>query len=241
VAAASSSVFAVMATKEATEDATPSASATTGPAFLGAVITPAQAAADGVARARAAAAAAAPPTAAERRANLDVAPASSLPQKKAAGRRVAWKDDERLCICKGWLKTTLDPVLGTNQTNAAFWNVMVDSSRNAMIEARLPGLEKRLERSDRIIERTFRYDITNATHRLNACRISAVKQQLTGALTEEDLDMAAVAVYNHKGPYQGIRREESAIKCDFISCWSFLRVHPKFSTESAVEHIKLAG
>jgi len=230
-----------MATQEATEDATPAASATTAPALLGAVITPAQAAADGVARARAAAAAAAPPTAAERRANLDVAPAGPLPKKKAAGRRVAWTDDERLCLCKGWLKTTLDPVLGTNQTNKAFWNAMVDSSRNAMIEARLPGLEKRLERSDRIIERTFRYDITNATHRLNACRISAVKQQLTGALTEEDLDMAAVALYNDKGPYQGIRREESAIKCDFISCWRFLRVHPKFSTESAVEHMKLAG
>ena len=241
VAAASSSVFAVMATQEATEDATPSASATTGPAFLGAVITPAQAAADGVARARAAAAAAAPPTAAERRANLDVAPAGPSPKKKAAGRRVAWTDDERLYLCKGWLKTTLDPVLGTNQTNTAFWNAMVDSSRNAMIEARLPGLEKRLERSDRIIERTFRYDITNATHRLNACRISAVKQQLTGALTEEDLDMASVALSNDKGPYQGMRREDSAIKCDFFSCWRFLRVHPTLSTKSAVEHMKLAG
>jgi len=80
---------------------------------------------------------------------------------------------------------------------------MVDSSRNAMIDARLPGLQKRLERGDRILECTFRYDITNATHRLNGCRISAVKQQLTGALTEEDLDMAAVALYNDKGRTRG--------------------------------------
>jgi len=243
--AAASLGSVVMATPEAMEDMTSSPSAAAAPSTVGAVITPAEAAAKGVALARAAAAAAAaaaaPPTAAERRAILDVAPAGPLPKKKAPGRGIAWTDDERLCLCKGWLKTTLDPVLGTSQTNTAFWNAMVDSSRNAVMDACLPGLEKRLERSDRILERTVRYDISNATHRLNGCHISAVKQQLTGALTEEDLDMAAVALYNDKGPYQGIRREESAIKCDCISCWRFLRVHPKISTESAEEHMKLAG
>jgi len=110
----------------------------------------------------------------------------------------------------------------TNQTSTAFWKAMVDSSGNAMIDARLPGLEKRLERSERILERTFRYDISNETHRLNGCRISAVKKQLTGALPEEDLETAAIALYNNKGPSQGIPRVESAIKCDFISCWRFL-------------------
>jgi len=177
----------------------------------------------------------------ERRALSDVAPAGPLPKKKAPGRGIAWTDEERLCLCKGCLKTTLDPVWVTKQTKTAFWNAMVGSSRIAMIDARLPGLKKRLERSERILERTFRYDISNATQRLNGCHTSYVKHQLTGELTEEDLQMAAVALCNDKGPYQGIRREKSAIKCDFKSCWYFLRVHPKVSTDFVEEHMKLAG
>jgi len=91
------------------------------------------------------------------------------------------------------------------------------------------------------MERTFRYDISNATHRLNACRISAIKRQLTGSLTEEDLNMAAVALYNDKGPYPGIRREAAAITWDYLHCWRFLRVNPKFSIDAAMEHLKLTG
>ena len=118
--AAASLGSVVMATPEAMEDATPSPSATAAPPTVGAVITPAQAAAEGAARAWAAAAAAAtaaaPPTAAGRRAILDVAQAVPLPKKKAPGRGIAWTDDERLCLCKGWwLNTTQYSVLGTNQ------------------------------------------------------------------------------------------------------------------------------
>jgi len=206
-------------------------------------VTPAQAAAEGAARALAAPVVSSPSppvTAADRRAASSAAAASPVAKKKA-GRGVAWSDEERLCLCKGWLTTTVDPVLGTNQTNTTFWNAMVDNSRDAMIEARLPQLEKRLQRSDRVMERTFRYDISNATHRLNACRISAVKRQLTGSLTEEDLDMAAVALYNDKGPYQGIRREAAAIKCDYLHCWRLLRANPKFSIDAAMEHLTLTG
>jgi len=70
-------------------------------------------------------------------------------RRRVVGRRA-------LGLCKGWLRTTVDPVRGTNQKSTTFSNAMVDNSRDAMIEARLPHLEKRLQRSDQVMERTFR-------------------------------------------------------------------------------------
>jgi len=53
--------------------------------------------------------------------------------------------------------------------------------------------------------------------------------------------MAAVALYNDKGPYQGIRREAAAIKSDYLHCCRLLRANHKFSIDAAMEYLKLTG
>ena len=158
--------------------------------------------------------------------------------KKGSSRSIAWTADEALCVGKGWGHTTTDPVLGTCQGMQAFYDKMVVNIRVLMIKADLPELDKRLERSDKRIERMFRYDITNAVHKLNGCLISAHQRELTGSPTEADMDMAAVALYNNKDPYAGVRREEAATQCLFYLVWTNLRLFPKLSPETSTNTLK---
>ena len=123
----------------------------------------------------------------------------------------------------------------------AFFDKMVVNNRVCMIKAELPDLDKRLERTDKRVERMFRYDITNAVHKLNGCLIRVHQRELTGSPSEADLDMAAVAVYNSKDPYAGIRREETATQCMFYLVWTYVRHFPKFSPESSIQALKNMG
>jgi len=87
----------------------------------------------------------------------------------------------------------------------------------------------------------FRYDITQAVHKLNACLVSVHQRRLTGSPTEEDLLMAAEALYNNMSPYTGIRREADAIQCLYVRVWEYLRHFPKFSPEAALNAINDMG
>jgi len=156
--------------------------------------------------------------------------------KKGSSRSTAWTADEALCVGKGWGQTTTDPVLGTCQGKQAFYDKMVVNIRVLMIKADLPELDKRLERSNKRIERMFRYEITNAVHKLNGCLIFAHQRELTGSPTEAD--MAAVALYNNKDPYAGVRREEAATQFLFYLKWTYPRHFLKFSPEESINTLK---
>jgi len=56
--------------------------------------------------------------------------------------------------------------------------------------------------------------------------------------TEADMDMAAVALYNNKDPYAGVRREEAATQCLFYLMWTYLRHFLKFSPEESINTLK---
>jgi len=116
------------------------------------------------------------------------------PVPKKGGRGIAWIPEEALCAAKWWGRTTVDPIHGTSQTRQRFWDKMVENTRDFMKEDKLPGLQKRLARTDKRIEKMFRYHITQAVHKLNACLVSVHQRRLTGSPTEEDLLMAAVAL-----------------------------------------------
>jgi len=133
------------------------------------------------------------------------------PVLNKGGRGIAWFPEEALCAAKGWRKTTVDPIHGTSQTRQSFWDKMVENTRDFTKENKLPDLHKRLARTYKRIEKMFRYDITQAVHKLNACLVSVHQRRLTGSPTEKDLMMAAVALYNNMSPFAGIRREEDAI------------------------------
>jgi len=157
------------------------------------------------------------------------------------GRGIAWILEEALCAANGWGKTTVDPIYGTSQTKQSFWDKMVENTRDFMKENKLRDLHKRLARTDKRIETIFRYDITQAVHNLNACLVSVHQRRLTGSPTEEDLFMAAVALYSNMIPYAGIRREADAIQCLYVRVWEYLGHFPKFSPEAALNAINDMG
>ena len=178
-------------------------------------------------------------------ANRQAAAASAAgvagPVPKKDGRGTSWIPEEALCAAKGWGKTTVDPIHGTRQTRQSFWDKMVENSRGFMKENKLPDLHKGLSRTYKRIEKMFCYDITQAVQKLNDCLVSVHQRRLTGSPTEEDLLMAAVALYNNMSPYAGILQEADAIQCLYARAWEYLRLFPKFSPEAALNAINDMG
>jgi len=163
------------------------------------------------------------------------------PVPKKGRRGIAWIPEEALCAANGWGKTTVDPIHGTSQTRQRFRDKMVENTRAFMMENKLPDLHKRLARTEKRIEKMFRYDIPQAVDKLNACLLSVHQRRLTGSPTEEDLLMAAVALYNNMSPYAGLCLEADAIQCLYVRVWEYLRHFPKFSPKAALNSINDMG
>jgi len=109
------------------------------------------------------------------------------PVPKNGARGIAWIPEEALCAAKGWGKTTVDPIHGARKTRQSFWDKIVENTRDFMNEIKLSDLHKRIARTVTRIERMFRYDITQAVHKLTACLVSVHQRRLNGSPTEKDL------------------------------------------------------
>ena len=162
----------------------------------------------------------------------------------ARGRGRSWSHDEKIAVCKGWMAVTRDPILGTDQTSAAFYNAVVKAYRRLF---RLPtGWSPR---SGAAVVRFLRYTLFKNVQLVASVYVRVCRRNLTGNMTEEDLIRATAAELDAGDAYealqadpdhdpdepepQGRARARGFRASDWIPSWRFLRTSDKFSGAAA--------
>ncbi|GAB0490473.1 hypothetical protein MMPV_001710 [Pyropia vietnamensis] len=154
---------------------------------------------------------------------------AAVPPSTRKGRGLSWTEEERRVLCRAVLDATMDPRRGTSQRGEEYWGTVEERFR-AQLPTTMRDYEKRLQRSNQALQKEFKYNIRPQVNKLNESYVAVLHRKLTGAPTEEQLILAAVAHYNGCDPYDGIRgTNPDATKCDWVGCWRILRTCDKFS------------
>jgi len=160
------------------------------------------------------------------------------------GRGRSWSHDEKVAVSRAWLAVTRDPIVGTDQTSAAFYTAVVVAYRRLF---RLPtGWSPR---SGAAVVRLMRYTLFKNVQLVASAYTRVCRRNLTGNMTEEDLIRAATAEMEAGDAYEAMQADpdhdpdepESQARAkargfrasDWIPSWRILRTSDKFSGAAA--------
>ena len=160
------------------------------------------------------------------------------------GRGRSWSHAEKVSVSRAWLAVTRDPILGTDQTSAAFYAAVVVAYRRLF---RLPtGWSPR---SEAAVVRFMRYTLFKNVQLVSSVYTRVCRRNLTGNMTEEDLIRATAAELDDGDAYEALQadpdhdpddpepqaraRARGFRASDWIPSWRILRTSDKFSGAAA--------
>jgi len=118
------------------------------------------------------------------------------------GRGRSWSHAEKVSVSRAWLAVTRDPILGTDQTSAAFYAAVVVASRRLF---RLPtGWSPR---SEAAVVRFMRYTLFKNVQLVSSVYTRVCRRNLTGNMTEEDLIRATAAELDDGDAYEALQAD----------------------------------